>query len=287
MLGASGSPFIIITSALNRLKIININNKTIIALMTMSFPKVFMDIKLKKQTVYFSPFALLVAVVIVGTCLALAYWQLQRGTTKQYKLNYLNEKALQGVMSLKSVLELPSKVDKNGVLVSFAGQVDKQRYWLLDNRTLNGQVGYDLLVLVKVTDIDKYLLVNLGWTPASHLRSELPAIVLPEQILLSNAVIKAGDLAGFYLSSKAEKTDHWPKRIQFIDLQQLELSVSAELLPFMVYAQDAIAGATPHYQPVVMSPQKHYAYAVQWCLIGFAALVIFFYAAKKEVANEK
>jgi surfeit locus 1 family protein len=42
------------------------------------------------------------------------------------------------------------------------------------------------------------------------------------------------------------------------------------------------------WQPVVMAPEKHLAYAAQWFLLAFAALVIFVIAQRNKLKrNEK
>jgi cytochrome oxidase assembly protein ShyY1 len=56
----------------------------------------------------------------------------------------------------------------------------------------------------------------------------------------------------------------------------------------MAYRQGAgDALAIPHYKAVVMSPQKHQAYAVQWFLIALACVVVAIFASKKRTNNEK
>ena len=55
------------------------------------------------------------------------------------------------------------------------------------------------------------------------------------------------------------------------------------MIDFIGYRQGiADEIAAPHYQAVVMSPEKHQAYAVQWLLIAIACLVIAVFAFKKK-----
>ena len=42
-----------------------------------------------------------------------------------------------------------------------------------------------------------------------------------------------------------------------------------------------------NWQPVVMPPEKHMAYAVQWFLLGVAALVIFIIAQRNKLKRNK
>ena len=230
---------------------------------------------------------LCMVVVVVLVCVRLGFWQLQRGEQKQQQLIAIAELQTRGVMNWPQLLNLPDSWNKTGVLVELKGQFVQNHYWLLDNQVYNGQVGYDLLALLKPDNDPKVILVNLGWIKAPISRDVLPQVTLPNGDFILKAQIKENNLSGFTLENKATNND-LPTRIQSIDLNMLSAQSQKSLVNFMAYRQgsgDEIA--IPHYEAVVMSPQKHNAYAVQWFLIAVACVVVAIFASKKRTHNEK
>lgn len=230
---------------------------------------------------------LCMVVVVVLVCVRLGFWQLERGEQKQQQLTAIAKQQTRGVMSWSQLLNLPDSWNKTGVLVELKGRFVQNQYWLLDNQIYNGQVGYDLLALLKPDSEEKVILVNLGWVKAPISRDTLPKVTLPTGVFILKAQIKENNLSSFTLEDKTTNND-LPTRIQSIDLNMLSTQSQQSLINFMAYRQgtgDEIA--TPHYEAVVMSPQKHNAYALQWFLIAIACAVVAIFASKKRTHNEK
>ena len=99
--------------------------------------------------------------------------------------------------------------------------------------------------------------------------------------------LKQGNLQGFTLADEIGAEQGWPKRIQGIDLAILSTQLAMPLQGFIGYRNEADGIATPHYQSVVMGPDKHYAYAVQWLLIGLACVVIAYFAMRRRGYENK
>lgn len=246
-----------------------------------------MQLILRRKQKLSSYIALCVVAIVVLVCVRLGYWQLERAAQKEQQLTAIAKMQTQGVMSWQQLTTLPANWNKTGVLVELTGKIVNQQYWLLDNQVYQGQVGYDLLVLFKPNQVSRTLLVNLGWVKAPISRSELPTIQLPKGFITFNAQIKEQNLIGFSLETNNDPQD-LPKRIQTIDLTTLSKQSQHPLFKFMAYRQGAgDTLATPHYKAVVMSPQKHQAYAVQWFLIALACVLVAFFANKKRNRNEK
>lgn len=245
-----------------------------------------MDLKFQHQSFHFSFIALLTALLIALSCGGLAIWQYQRAFEKQQQLNYIADKASLGLLPWQDLTSLPKHWNKTGLMVNLSGEFVTDKYWLLDNRVLNGRVGYDVIALLKLPSELKGILVNLGWIAAEQSREVLPTVDLPNHPITFTAQIKQGDLAGFYLEHTLEQSTHWPKRIQFIDLDMLELQSKESLVEYMAYSTQSISDLTPHYEPVVMGPEKHKAYALQWGLIGVAAIAVFIFASRTRERHE-
>ena len=226
-------------------------------------------------------------VIVVLVCVRLGFWQLERGEQKQQKLSAISKLQTQGVMSWQQLLNLPKDWNKTGVLVQLTGRFVEGQYWFLDNQVYNGQVGYDVLALLKPNNATRPILVNLGWVKAPMSRDSLPKVTLTGDVFTLNAQIKENNLSGFSLEDETTSAD-LPRRIQTIDLNRLGNQSQQSLINFMAYRQGAGDDiAIPHYKAVVMSPQKHNAYAVQWFLIAAACIVVAVFASKKRINNEK
>ena len=73
----------------------------------------------------------------------------------------------------------------------------------------------------------------------------------------------------------------WPKVLQQTDLKVIQQHYDQEVLPFVVLLNSQETSAfVRDWQAVVMAPEKHLAYAVQWFLLGFAALAVFVIAQR-------
>jgi surfeit locus 1 family protein len=225
--------------------------------------------------------------VVVVVCLGLANWQWQRADQKQQRLDNIDRMQQKGVLSWSGLTLLPETLDKTGLRLQLQGKVQSEKYWLLDNRILNGRPGYDVLAIFYPTGSTLGLLVNFGWVAQELSRNKLPQVQLPEQPLRITVQLKQGDLAGFYLPGAELAGTGWPKRIQFIDIHQQEQQSQVQLVDYMAYAVDKDSFAQPHYQPVIMPPEKHLAYALQWLLIALSAVLVFVFAMRNQYQKDK
>lgn len=228
-----------------------------------------------------------IVLVVVAVCLGLANWQWQRAEQKQQRLDNINSMQQKGLLDWSGLTLLPETLDKTGLRLQLQGKVHSKEYWLLDNRTLKGQPGYDLLAIFYPTGSALGLLVNFGWVAQGSSRNKLPQVQLPEQPLSITAQLKQGDLSGFYLPGAEQAGTGWPKLIQFIDIHQQEQQSQVQLVDFMAYALDSDSFAQPHYQPVIMPPKKHLAYALQWLLISLSAVVVFVFALRNQYKKDR
>ncbi|SFD36131.1 SURF1 family protein [Pseudoalteromonas denitrificans] len=246
-----------------------------------------MLISLRNKQYYFSVISLIVVIMVVCLCFVLANWQLQRADNKQKRLNYLNEMQRHGVLGWSDLKSFPSDFNKTGLQLEISGTIQTSRYWLLDNRTLNGRPGYDVIAAFTPTKSQQALLVNFGWVAQGLNRNQLPDIKLPDHQVSILVQLKQGELAGFYLKGAEQATQGWPKLIQFINLKMQENQSAHSFVNFMAYATQNYGFAKPHYNSVVMPPEKHQAYALQWLLIGFSALCVFIFATKTAQKNKQ
>jgi cytochrome oxidase assembly protein ShyY1 len=210
---------------------------------------------------------------------ALGVWQLQRAEQKTLRLEWASQaKASQSVglaevmSSDKSMLDMP---------VSFEGEAHSQQYFLLDNQIHQHQVGYHVLVPVQTQQ--GWLLINYGWIKGTGDRDILPDVSLAAGRQVFNGIV-AYPSRNVMISETAVLDGVWPKVMQQVDLAIFARHFSNEFLPLVVKLDPTPDSPyVRQWKPVVMPPEKHLAYAVQWFLLAIAAGVIFVVAHKKRL----
>ena len=235
-----------------------------------------------------------VIVTLLAFCILarLGYWQLQRSDEKIARLAQIERYAQLDQLSLTGLLEIRQQYEPTGINVKVSGRFNKPYSWLLDNKVVNGQPGYDVLLAFEPDDNSaskQSLLVNMGWLKGDYAnRKVLPEFTIPQGKVSFSAFVKAKDLASFALSDQSSNLQQWPLRTQQINLKTLEQQSGLSFYPFVLIAdKNADFGFTHHYEPVVMAPEKHQAYAVTWFLLAISVLTIFILASRIPIPKTK
>lgn len=241
-----------------------------------------------------------VTLVVFIILARLGYWQIQRGEQKVERLEQIARYQQLDVVTFADLLTISQQYEPTGINVNVTGRFATPYRWLLDNKVVNGQPGYDVLLALMPDSIpknsgkqdDKALLVNMGWLKGDYAnRDTLPPFTIPPGVVNLNAFVKAKDLSAFALSNQSANHQPWPLRTQQIDIARIEQQSGLSFYRFIVIAQNSKDfGFTYHYQPVVMPPEKHRAYALQWFLLAVAVLIVFIFASRvnpQEVSNDR
>jgi surfeit locus 1 family protein len=138
--------------------------------------------------------------------------------------------------------------------------------------------------------VDKQnVLVNLGWVQGSINRQELPKIkpLSGEHSIHGNVRLIE---VGIQLQEQVFSDVQWPLRIQQVELDKFSTLINRQLLPFVIYLDvDEKIGFEKNWQPIVMPPEKHRAYAFQWFSLAIAWFILMVWAkffAKKNDNNQ-
>jgi surfeit locus 1 family protein len=228
--------------------------------------------------------ATLVTFVCVVIMFALGNWQLQRAEQKTERLLAVEMAAKMAQVDLQQVLR--SNIDEMlDMPVNFEGSADAARFFLLDNKIHKGRVGYQ--VLIPMQTYSGTVIVNYGWVAATNSRAVLPSVEIDPKKARFAGVISL-PLNNAMIQETALVDGDWPKVLQQADLKVIQQHYNQEVLPFVVLlnAQENSTFARD-WQPVVMAPEKHLAYAVQWFLLAFAALAIFVIAQRNKLKRNK
>ncbi|MCW8108994.1 SURF1 family protein [Alteromonas ponticola] len=212
-----------------------------------------------------------VCILAVVAMLGLGVWQLDRMNQKQQRLASIAQKEHLGIIPLA---ELDRYEDIRDAKVGFTGQTDNQRIFLLDNQIYQGRVGYQVMAPIE-TNFGT-VLANFGWIEGSVQREVLPTFDLPETLSEFTGYVHLPSKNPF-ISETATIASAFPMVIQQVELETLGVFAGKSFLPFTITID------TPddpqfvqQFTPVVMPPEKHFAYAFQWFGLATAAVVIIF-----------
>lgn len=235
-----------------------------------------MRIKLAKQYFAVNPLWLCLTLTAFAILINLSWWQLSRASEKTEHLQRLAALHSAGALTPRQLATLES-TEIDGAPLSGEARWLAPYSWLLDNQIVEGQVGYDVIVPVQAEGLNQLLLVNLGWVAGGHDRGQLPFIDIPEHIRLEGLL--RTEVSGLMLlGQNVEETGSWPMRIQQVDYDELARISGLNLLPVLLYQQQNTEFIS-HYQPVVLPPEKHRGYALQWFLLAVAVIGVALAAA--------
>lgn len=228
--------------------------------------------------------ATIVTFICVVIMFALGNWQLQRAEHKTARLLAMERMAISAQIDLQQVLSV-NNAEMQDMPVNFFGSADPTRYFLLDNKIHKGRVGYQILVPLLTNS--GTVITNFGWVAATNSRDVLPDVQIDNKSMHYSGVISL-PLDNAMIKETALIDGNWPKVIQQTDLKVIKQHYDQDILPFVVLlnAQET-SPFVRDWQPVVMAPEKHLAYAVQWFLLAFSAIAVFIIAQRNKLKRNK
>lgn len=210
----------------------------------------------------------------------LGLWQLGRAHYKEQVLERIHTRTGSAPHDLRSLLREGPDIDDYPVRLY--GHFLNDFNFLLDNRTHNGEPGYE--VITPFLSEDHLVLVNRGWIPQGRSRQQFPPIpaITGEVTLEGSALVPNPDL--FVLKEDDYRSVSWPFLIQKIDLEKSATLFDHRIAPFVLRLNpDESSGFVREWHSNFMGPEKHYGYAVQWFGLFTALWVIFFVVNTKRI----
>ena len=241
----------------------------------------------------FSPktWAVLVYLAVLSCMLYLGNWQMNRAALKVTMQAASEQASLAQPVPIASVNDL-EQAAANYRRVSLRGHYDASRQFLWDNRTHNGQAGFEVIIPMKLASGD-WVLINRGWVAPGVSRAELPNVELPAQIsteMIAVEGVLSRPSKGFSSGEAVPLVGEWPRLLQFFEYASISAALGEPVLPVVVQIQAlAISGEestvytprpewlTANWQPAASGPAKHYSYAFQWYAMAVALSLIFIF----------
>ncbi|XOV86233.1 MAG: SURF1 family protein [Pseudomonadota bacterium] len=213
-------------------------------------------------------------------CLALFFrlglWQLDREKEKIAMLAASQARQQAAPVSLAS-LDMANRQDLQGVAVTATGFYLAEQIFLLDNRVLNGKVGFEVLVPFSDQQSGMTFLVNRGFVPMGinrEVAAEIPELETdaPATGYIDIADEPNNDVRENPAGYAAPGAGH--VIVQMADPGLIQAVSGIMLAPFVVRLKESDQNALPRYWPVtVMQPEKHRGYAVQWFMMACAVVI--------------
>ena len=224
--------------------------------------------------------------LVFSLLIKLGFWQIDRALEKEQRQQRISELSQQQALSLTQILALDGLQDGiNDLPIQLDGEFDGDKVFLLDNQPDKGRFGYRVYQIIE--SYGNAILVNLGWVQGSIDRN-----VLPEITAITGQHVITGHVReieiGIQLQAQNFVNSSWPLRVQQIELDKFSQLIGKKLLPFVVYLDKKESiGYTKNWQPIVMPPEKHRAYAFQWFSLAIAWISLMTWAAIKMSKNNQ
>lgn len=232
-----------------------------------------------------NPVWLVITMLVFFSLVKLGFWQTQRGNEKTQRIEKIHQLKQSEPFHLSEILTLANSGEIiNDLPVIFSGKFNDKQLILLDNQMNNGRFGFRVLQIVQVEN--HAVLVNLGWHLADRTRQIKPDIkpLSGQHNFIGNVRLIE---KGIVLQEDSLQRQS-PLVVQQLELKKLSETLKLTLLPFVIYLDQKMAlGYEKNWQPIVMPPAKHYAYAFQWFSLALAWLLLMTWSARKSKINQK
>ncbi|MCE9659523.1 MAG: SURF1 family protein [Burkholderiales bacterium] len=219
---------------------------------------------------------LLAALACVALALRLGFWQLDRAAQKIALQTALEARGGEPPLVASDLARdagvVPAQTSRR---VRLAGTWEADRTVFLDNRQMDGKVGFFVVTPLRLAGGREVVLVQRGWVPRHFdQRAVLPPVSTPPGRVELEGRVAATTSRLYELDSAASG----PIR-QNVEFASFARETGLDLLPLAVIESATSAnshdGLERHWPPPATDVQKHYGYAFQWFAIGTAIAFLY------------
>lgn len=216
----------------------------------------------------------------------LGFWQWTRGNAREAEWSKFSQGAGEAVaLGARGIAQVP-----RFQRVTLVGRFEAEHQFLLDNRTNNGNPGYEVLTPLDRPD-GRIVLVDRGWVPFTGSRARLPAIALdvhgPVTVTGRSDELPSGGLALGRAAPPAEGV--WPKVTSYPTLGELSTALGGRPLEPRILLLDPHEpnGYVREWRPPGMQPVRHWSYAIQWWCFAAATIVFWGVIGRRSAVEKK
>ncbi|HEX2540838.1 MAG TPA: SURF1 family protein [Caldimonas sp.] len=220
---------------------------------------------------------IVIVAAVAGAALTarLGWWQLDRADQKLTLQATLDARtALPPLDASMLARDESAAREQHFRRVSVSGRWIADRTVFLDNRPMDGKVGFFVVTPLRLDD-GAAVLVQRGWLPRNFVdRTALPRVDTPAERVTVEGTL-APSLSRLFQFSDAASG---PIR-QNLDLASFARETGLDLRPVAIVQRDAPGtrtdGLLRRWPPPATDVQKHYGYAFQW--FALAAVIVILY----------
>lgn len=217
----------------------------------------------------------LILVLILFGLMKLGYWQLFRAQQKEEILQQYQFMQEQSPQTWKAKDPKPKPYQA----ISVKGRLFKKNFYL-DNQFYQHQIGFNVLVPVKLSD-GSLLLVDLGWLPAGNDRNSLPKIDRPLQTQWQGRVYYPPQQS-IRLGQIVDHQQGQSYVVESLNFEELEKIVDTSLQKWVLRLNPSSDSQMKREWPVVtVKPERHRAYALQWFVMAAVIGIILIWRVYK------
>ncbi len=203
----------------------------------------------------------------------LGFWQIERAESKALKIKSFDEMQTKAPVPLSDSSFEWSRVFADGIY-------DSSNQVLIDNQINNGKVGYKIFTPFYYDD--KAIFVDRGWIQRGAKRSDLPEVEFDSnrtKVIGSLFKPEKEVLAGDELLTNTQPIVSQTKLPSIIQrkFNKNFFDMVLVLEPGSNFLEEYLPP-----RPFVITPTKHYGYAMQWFTMSIVLLGMFLYALKRE-----
>jgi surfeit locus 1 family protein len=214
----------------------------------------------------------LLVVLLLPLLIWLGFWQLARAEQKSQLMAHYQLRGEAPPVALTQLLTEPDPAYRR---VHIQGRFDAEHSLLLDNRTRNGQAGFELLQPFHDQPSNLWLLVNRGWQAWPD-RRITPTFSTPNSEVSLYAWVYQPLGEPFRL--QPEKTSaKWPLLLSNAEPQKIWNQLHREGYSHELRLEPGPGALQADWPLVSISPEKHLGYAVQWFALALTLLGLFIY----------
>jgi surfeit locus 1 family protein len=234
--------------------------------------------------------AILLTVLAIAILVKLGFWQLDRAAEKEQL--FADYKARQTTSINLNTTEQPISSLNRYAEISVTGTF-LNNHLLLDNQILDGQAGYQVIGLLEAQfagNPNSFVMVNMGWVPWGRDRQQLPQLELPRGEITVTGFFYQPQLSDVWGAGDTYiEAERWPMRVTQLDTKAIAEATQLPIQPYVVLLSETAEYGWPRqWQPQVMTPEKHRAYALQWFSLALACLLVFWFASRsKKITTEE
>ncbi|MBC7945765.1 MAG: SURF1 family protein [Burkholderiales bacterium] len=213
--------------------------------------------------------------------LSLANWQLSRAAEKAGRQESLEKLATEPAVRVPGTVIDPADFEFRKVEVS--GKFEPRHTIYLDNKTLAGKVGFEIVTPLRIDGTERYVLINRGWVAANPKRDNLPAVAAPSGTVLitGTAVVPSKKILEL-----SEQTGVGAIR-QNLVLERYRETSGLDVQPIVIQQTSAADdGLQRRWARPDAGIAKHQGYAFQWFALALTIAVLYLVLNVKKCSIE-